>query len=79
MRDRLQDMGSLDRVAAMSIITDEISRNFVRRPMAEFEYLRDEIEPPMFAIVLAFLIAIPGSLALSRYFHKHEMDFLKPR
>jgi hypothetical protein len=76
IRDRLQELGKVDRAQVMAIVTDEIRTDFVRRSFKEFEYLKDEIDPPLFAVILAFLISVPGSLFLSWWFHKHEVDFL---
>lgn len=79
IRDRLQELGVIDRQKVMAIVTDEISTHFVRRSFKEFEYLKDEIEPPLWAVILAALIAIPGSLYLSWYFNGHDIDFLASR
>jgi hypothetical protein len=79
MRDRLQAMGPLDRKGFLDAVESVVRADFVRRPMAEFEYLAAEVEPEPWAVILAVIIAFPGSLLLTWWFNRHEVDFFAGR
>ena len=44
---------------------------FERRSMEEFEYLQHEISPPLWAIVVAFVLTLATSLGLTYVFHRN--------
>lgn len=64
LRDALEGRPQVDR-EMVHIALDHIDRNFVRRRMREFEYLKDEITPPVWlvAMVLGGLVAAAGVTA----------------
>lgn len=74
-RDELTDLGTINREQFIATIDHITKEHFVRRPMAEFEYLKDEIEPPMWAMIIAMLIAFVGSPALTWWFHQVDIRF----
>ena len=39
----------------------------------EFEYLKDEIDPPTWVLILCIIFAIPGSLALAYLFDRIDL------
>lgn len=69
LRDDLGAIKTLDRVKVLNTIEQHVQQSFVRKPMKDFEYLKDEIDPPTWVIVLALLISILGSIGLSILFH----------
>ena len=80
IRDQLQELGSAaDRSKVIGIIANEIRAHFVRRPMADFEYLKSEIDPPTWVVVMMAIFAIPGSLFLTWFFYRNDIDFTQPR
>lgn len=78
LRDRIAGLGTLDRTKFMEIVSQEVNTNFDRRPMAEFEYLKDEIDPPTWAIVLALIFAFVGSPAMTWFFNRPGVDIRFP-
>lgn len=69
MRDRLMESQTLDSDKTIGIITDTVIEKFDREPMANFEYLKDEVRPPSWVIILAFLVAVIVSTALTILFY----------
>lgn len=50
--------------------------NFERRPMAEFEYLKDEIQPSGRFLVFMFVFTILASVGLTWVMHRIDLDEL---
>lgn len=72
LRDALQDLGEVDRAKFMELINKHTLEQFVRRPMSDFQYLEDEIEPPLWVIILAVILGVLSSLGLSYYFYRND-------
>ncbi len=68
IRDRIASMRTFDGDAVLDVIAEEVRAKFVRRPMADFEYLRSTIEPPTWACWLLFALGCLASLGLTWYF-----------
>jgi len=41
--------------------------------MKDYEYLKDDIQPPTWVIILAIIIAFGMSIGLTFYFHRNEI------
>lgn len=66
LRDDLQELGTIeDRVKFLNILHENTMKMFKRRHMSEFKYLESEISPPDWAIVLAAIMSIVGSLGFT--------------
>lgn len=74
IRDRLQALGTLDRAAAIDIITDEIATHFERRSMKEFEYLKEEIEPGLGTVIVAAALGVLGTIGAMFFFARVDFD-----
>lgn len=61
LRDRLMDAGVVNR-QMIDVIGEQIGKNFVRRKMAEFEYLSNEIDPPTWLVILDILLVLAGGV-----------------
>jgi hypothetical protein len=73
IRDRLQEVGTLEkRDEILAVIREEVDGKFVRRPMADFEYLNAEIRPPTWVLVLILLLGIATSVGLTILFYYHD-------
>lgn len=77
LRDALIDLKEVDRGKVLATIRAKTMARFVRKPMADFEYLKYEIEPPLWAMILAIMMAIGGSLGLSFYFKKNDIRLFR--
>jgi len=66
-------LDSLDTQAIDAIIEDAVLENFQLRSMDEFEYLAEEIAPPIWALVLAAMTLLVVTPVITYMFHKHEV------
>lgn len=70
LQDRVSDLNAFDRVKIMNIIETQVAKNFERRRMREFEYLKGEIDPPNWVIILISVLLIAmyavGTVRISR-------------
>lgn len=66
--DRINDMGAIKRDAIMQALSSQIAKNFERRHMAEFEYLKHgEIDPPGWLITTLAIVLSVGYGAIVFY------------
>lgn len=72
LRDDVLALENVDRAGIMQAINKNVSTTFQRRDMKEFEYLKDEIEPPMWAVVTIGILGMLLSLGASFYFYRHD-------
>lgn len=63
LRDALQDLQEIDRVAMLSTIRAITQGEFKRKQMKDFEYLDNEVDVPTWAIITGFAIIALGNLA----------------
>ena len=73
VRNEITKHGKLEKNAILGIIQEATVQHYVRQPMAEFEYLKDEIEPPTWVMVIALILAVPGSLLLAYVFDRVDL------
>lgn len=73
IRNDLMGIGSLENPTKVSeVITTNVEKHFKRKSMKDYEYLKNEIEPPMWVIVLCIILSIGLGCGLTYYFHKNE-------
>ncbi len=75
LRDGLKAMGTIDPPRMVSFIADTIALHYTRPHMKDFEYLKDAIDPPLWVIIFAILLAVGGSIGLTVVFHKVDVNF----
>lgn len=73
LRDDLQKIGKLDRTEWMKAISSNINTYYVRKPMADFDYLKDAVEPPTWSLLLAFILAMASSIGLTIFMKKNDI------
>lgn len=71
LNQRIQELGTIDREKVIPAIAEQISKNFERRRMREFEYLKGEIDPPMWLIALTIVLLGAGYGGAAWYMHRH--------
>lgn len=70
MRDNLMKIGTLeDHKVVIGSMVRTIEDKFDRKLMADYEYLKDEIDPPTWVIILAFFLSVALSIAATIFFH----------
>lgn len=72
LRDSIYSLTNVDRKAILSLIDEKTSKLFVRKQMKDFEYLKDKIEPPTWAVILTIVFGLISLIGCSIYFHKNE-------
>jgi hypothetical protein len=75
LRDRLYEIGTMDKDAIVSEINTQVLALYDRPQMSNFEYLKDAITPPAWMLILIFLIEMALSMGLTYYFHRNEVRF----
>lgn len=74
LRDSLSDMEEIGIEPVMARILQITMEEFERRPMAEFEYLKDEVEPSGRFLVFMFVFTILISVGLTWLMHRIDLD-----
>lgn len=74
VREEIEKQGKLDKDVVLGIIQEATMAHYVRRPMAEFEYLKDEVDPPQWIIVVLVIISIGGSILMAFIFDRVDLD-----
>ncbi len=68
IQNAITDMGSMDVNQFVNVVGTSIDKSFVRKSMKEFEYLKNDISPPTWCVILALLLAFFGAIGLGYYF-----------
>ena len=71
IRDELLDLGTIDKTQINMLIENAVIDNFTLQSMEKFEYLADDIIPPTWVFVVAFLILLVVTPAIAYVFIKH--------
>ena len=66
--------GSIDPNGFLKLVNDITIKDYERLPMATFENLKDEIDPPFWVLVICIILAVPGSLLLAWFFDNYDLD-----
>ena len=72
LRDAIMDLKTVDRNAILDTVENLITSGFQRKHMADFEYLKNQIEPPTWAIVLLFILSVLASVGTSVVFSRMD-------
>ncbi len=65
LRDELAELKTLERDAVLELITKHVAAGFKRKPMADFEYLKDRVAPPMWLALLLAALGLVASIVTS--------------
>ena len=77
LRNELLEMNSIDAANVGQTIVLNISENYVRPKMKDYEYLKDAIQPSMLMISIVFLLGSILTGFLTWYFHKHDVRLFR--
>lgn len=75
IRDKILDnflKKQIDNTVLTEIIASSIKQHYVRRPMAEFEYLKADIQIPVGLLTFLWLFSILGTAAFSYLSYKYD-------
>lgn len=72
VRRKVEALDSLDHAKLVHLIGDEVKDNFVRKDFKEFDYIT--VDPPMWSVVLTFVLTILLNVGLSFWIVNNEFD-----
>ena len=72
LREELQEIGTIDK-NLVNVIMKNISKNFVRRPMEEFDYLEGKVQPSFQATMLILVLNIIISCLIAFWMHRKDV------
>ena len=72
LRDELFNLQEVDIDKVMAVLATHIEKQFVRKHMADFEYLKNEATPPTWLAILLAVLAAGTSIGLSLYLSRNE-------
>lgn len=74
IRDDLLELKSLENPAAViDVIANDITKHYIRRPMSDFEYLKNEITPPLWVIILSIIASFGTTFGMIRFSTKNNI------
>lgn len=71
LRDALLDLKTVEQPRVLQTVREHIQSGFKRRPMSDFEYLKNQIEPPAWVLALLLLVSMLASVGAAIYFAKN--------
>jgi len=73
IRDELMALGSIENGQAfIDSVTGNVRQHFDRKPMEDFAYLKDDIQPATWVVITAFILAFLMSAGLTWAFHVYD-------
>ncbi len=69
LREALRDVGHVE---VPGIVRVQTEKSFRRTPMAEFEYLKESFSPPIWLIILLYILSIGASVGAGVFFHRED-------
>lgn len=72
LRDSIMALQNIERQQILSLIQQHTLESYIRKEMADFKYLEDQIEPPLWVIILAVILGLVSVGGLSYYFYHND-------
>jgi hypothetical protein len=72
LRDELQALKEVERTVVFDILERNVKATFVRKPMKDFEYLENEIQPPGWLLAVLFVLSTISSVGASVFFRRNQ-------
>ena len=73
MRDDIVALKDISPTTVMPVIQHNIQKHYIRRPMGDYAYLKNSVEPSFFAIMSAFIITLVFSIVFSVFAIKKDI------
>lgn len=73
LRDEIFSQKQIDRTQLLAAIERTVLSSYNRKPMADFEYLKYEIEPPTWVLILSIVLGSVCAVALAFVFRDKEL------
>lgn len=75
MRDGILDIKTLDVNMLVPFIEKTVVSSYTRPKMAKYEYVKKDIHPSPWVIMIAFLVGLICSVWLTIHFHREDISF----
>lgn len=72
MRDELMKLKTASAETVPDTIATVVTKHFDRKAMEDYAYLADEIDPPMWVIIMAIILAFASSIGATIFFHRNN-------
>jgi len=69
----LKELDLEDPTQVTSVLASTVGEHYKRKPMADFAYLKDSIQPSTTQIAVALLFGLLASAGMTWFFYKHEI------
>ncbi|MCH9735909.1 MAG: hypothetical protein K0U78_15375 [Actinomycetia bacterium] len=69
INDEIMSLKTVSNMVAVSVLNN-IEKHFDRKPMEEFEYLKDEIKPSFWMTIISILLCIACNIGIFIYFNR---------
>jgi hypothetical protein len=73
LRDELLAIGKLDRQKMLDAIAQTTAKEYVRKPMEDFAYLRASVTPTRGEFITAFVLSVLLSVGLAWFFEENDV------
>lgn len=77
LRDDLLAMKTVDKNKFLDIVSKNVVATFKRKSMKDFEYLKDEVEPDDYVVIIVAVLATLGSMGLTLFFYLYDVDLTR--
>lgn len=74
LRDALMALEEFTADSVISTMSQHISKSFARKPMEDFSYLKDTIEPPVWLLITLFLLSAAASIGCTIICVRNDID-----
>ena len=73
LRDKLLNLGDAsDMMKVLDTVQESIMHDYKRKPMSDYDYLKNEIEPPAWILAMLFVLGVIASAAAAYLFSKNN-------
>ncbi len=72
VRDEINALGTFDGMRILALVRDEVRQGYIRRPMKDFEYLHDTTVPPIWSLLVLWVVGVGTNLLLARWFWRQN-------
>ena len=73
IRDELTALSTIENGQAfIDVVSANVGQHFDRKPMEDFDYLKDDIQPANWVVITAFILAFLLSAGLTWFFHVQD-------
>jgi len=73
LRDDVLDLKTVKRETVLGVWRDDIAKYYKRRPMEDYAYLKNQVEPPQWAVITALILAVLSLGGLTFWFHQIDL------